>query len=41
MDKITKNIANYLKKPENEGMRDDRDLWNEWFDGSGLKGWWD
>ncbi len=29
------------KKAKKEGMRDDTDLWNNWFDGSGMKGWWD
>jgi hypothetical protein len=30
-----------FRKARKAGMRDDRDLWNEWFDGSGMKGWWD
>jgi 5-methylcytosine-specific restriction endonuclease McrA len=29
------------KKARTEGMRDDKDLWNNWFNGTGLKGWWD
>jgi hypothetical protein len=29
------------KKARKEGMKDDRDLWNNWFNGTGLKGWWD
>jgi hypothetical protein len=30
----------FLKQhsPEKQGKRD---LWNDWFDGSGMKGWWD
>jgi hypothetical protein len=30
----------FLKQhsPEEQGKRD---LWNDWFDGSGMKGWWD
>jgi hypothetical protein len=29
------------KKAKKEGMKDDKDLWNNWFNGTGLKGWWD
>lgn len=29
------------KKAKKEGMADDKDLWNNWFNGTGLKGWWD
>lgn len=29
------------KKAKKEGMGDDKDLWNNWFNGTGLKGWWD
>jgi hypothetical protein len=36
-----KKFNTIFKKARKEGMRDDRDLWNNWFDGSGLKGWWD
>lgn len=29
------------KKAKKEGMGDDKNLWNNWFNGTGLKGWWD
>ena len=36
-----KEYSKLFKKARKEGMRDDRDLWNNWFNGTGLKGWWD
>ncbi len=36
-----KKFNTLFKKHKKAGMKDDRDLWNDWFDGSGLKGWWD
>jgi hypothetical protein len=29
------------KKSKKEGTVDGQDLWNNWFNGNGLKGWWD
>jgi hypothetical protein len=36
-----KEYTRLYKKAKKEGTRDDKDLWNNWFDGSGIKGWWD
>lgn len=30
-----------LYDSQTEEEKRERDLWNEWFDGSGIKGWWD
>jgi hypothetical protein len=30
-----------LHEAQTEEEKRERELWNEWFDGSGLKGWWD
>jgi hypothetical protein len=36
-----KEYSRLYKKAKKEGMGEDRDLWNNWFNGTGLKGWWD
>jgi hypothetical protein len=30
-----------LYDAQTEEEKRERELWNEWFDGSGIKGWWD
>lgn len=36
-----KEYSKLYHKSKKDGIHDDQDLWGEWFDGSGLKGWWD
>ena len=35
-----KEYSKFLKKYSKEEQRE-KDLWNQWFDGSGMRGWWD